>query len=237
MLLSSARRLWRLARPFQEYRGGTSHYRLYARCYSSTISGGGSKLSDRRSSVAFLGGVNNGKRKTESRPMLNAWEKKFLAGLTAYQEKSGNVLVPHAFIVPSGDESWPPTLWGYRLGRAVNVVRTRYKPQEDKKGLSTQMIEELERVGFVQNVPQFKWDHYVLPSLQTFKKLYGNTDVPYYFVVPERDESWPKLAWGKRLGLTVTVMRVGRAYASQMAGSKEELEKLEFCFSTIAERD
>ncbi|KAG6951164.1 hypothetical protein JG688_00013847 [Phytophthora aleatoria] len=99
------------------------------------------------------------------------------------------------------------------------------------------MIEELERVGFVQNVPQFKWDHYVLPSLQTFKKLYGNTDVPYYFVVPERGESWPKLAWGKRLGLTVTVMRVGRAYASQMAGSKEELEKLEFCFSTIAERD
>ncbi|KAG2941676.1 hypothetical protein PC119_g10844 [Phytophthora cactorum] len=60
MLLSSARRLWRLARPFQEYRGGTSHYRLYARCYSSTISGGGSKLSDRRSSVAFLGGINNG---------------------------------------------------------------------------------------------------------------------------------------------------------------------------------
>ncbi|KAG2814743.1 hypothetical protein PC129_g15218 [Phytophthora cactorum] len=99
------------------------------------------------------------------------------------------------------------------------------------------MIEELERVGFVQNVPQFKWDHYVLPSLQTFKKLYGNTDVPYYFVVLERGESWPKLAWGKRLGLTVTVMRVGRAYASQMAGSKEELEKLEFCFSTIAERD
>ncbi|KAG6951163.1 hypothetical protein JG688_00013846 [Phytophthora aleatoria] len=32
-------------------------------------------------------------------------------------------------------------------------------------------------------------------------------------------------------------MRHGIVYASQMAESKEELEKLRFCFSTIYERD
>ncbi|RAW25635.1 hypothetical protein PC110_g17958 [Phytophthora cactorum] len=96
------------------------------------------------------------------------------------------------------------------------------------------MIEELEKIGFVQDASQFKWDHYILSSLRQFEKLYGSTDVLRPFVVPEGDEAWPKFAWGRRLGFIVAAMRSGKVYAPQ---SKEELEKLGFCFTSIAERD
>ncbi|KAG6949049.1 hypothetical protein JG687_00015109 [Phytophthora cactorum] len=77
-------------------------------------------------------------------------------------------------------------------------------------------------------------DHILLPSLRQFWKLYGNTDVPYQFVVPEGDDAWPKLAWGRRLGLTAAAMRAGKAYASEL---KEELERLRFFSTTVYERD
>ncbi|KAG3049460.1 hypothetical protein PI125_g26578 [Phytophthora idaei] len=99
------------------------------------------------------------------------------------------------------------------------------------------MIEGLEKIGFVQDASQFKWDHYVLPSLRQFEKLYGSMDVPKHFVVPEGDEAWPRVAWGRRLGFVVAAMRSGKVYASQMAESKEQLEKLEFCTTSIAEHD
>ncbi|EEY54851.1 uncharacterized protein PITG_08412 [Phytophthora infestans T30-4] len=60
--------------------------------------------------------------------------------------------------------------------------------------LSRQTIDELERMGFVQDVVQYKWDHRSLPCLRQFYKLNGHTDVPVPFVVPEGDEFWPKNA-------------------------------------------
>ncbi|TDH67313.1 hypothetical protein CCR75_008312 [Bremia lactucae] len=154
-----------------------------------------------------------------------------------YKEKFRNLLVPQAFIVPSNDLSWPQSLWGWRLGQVVHRIRKRYKHQESKQALSEELIDGLGKLGFVEDVTQYKWDAEVLPSLRQFKKLYDHSDVPHFFVVPEGDAAWPISAWGRRLGATVVDMRAGKAYASQMAQSKKDLEKINFCFTTIPERD
>ncbi|ETI42925.1 hypothetical protein F441_12005 [Phytophthora nicotianae CJ01A1] len=105
------------------------------------------------------------------------------------QGENEDLLVLVAFAVPPGDEGWPQTLWGYRLGGAVNRLGGRSKLQGGKQTLSIQMADELKKMGFVPDVVLFKWDHYVLPSLRQFLTLHGITDVPRDFVVPTRDES------------------------------------------------
>ncbi|KAG6956962.1 hypothetical protein JG687_00010271 [Phytophthora cactorum] len=99
------------------------------------------------------------------------------------------------------------------------------------------MIENLKSVGFVQDVAVQIGQHVHLPSLRHHHKRYFNTDVPGDFVVSERDEALPMVAWGRRLGSAVNDMRAAKGYVSQMAKSKEELEKLGFCSTWITERD
>ncbi|KAE9044584.1 hypothetical protein PR003_g5566 [Phytophthora rubi] len=100
------------------------------------------------------------------------------------------------------------------------------------------MEEELEKLDFVYDVYQFRWDRIVLPALQEFYRVHGHTDVPESFVVPSGDEAWPKLTWGYRLGNIVGIIRRREVYSTQVAMSKEELDRIGFCYDiSIAERD
>jgi len=57
-------------------------------------------------------------------------------------------------------------------------------------------------------------------------------------VVPREDETWPKASWGWNLGYTVKNIRHLDKYAEEhIAADKEELDRMAFCFTTIAERD
>ncbi|EGZ22490.1 hypothetical protein PHYSODRAFT_445515, partial [Phytophthora sojae] len=58
--------------------------------------------------------------------------------------------------------------------------------------LSAGMKEELERIDFVWNASQYKWDHIVLPSLQRFYEVHRHSDIPRDFIVPTGDDSWPR---------------------------------------------
>ncbi|ETP40692.1 hypothetical protein F442_12014 [Phytophthora nicotianae P10297] len=237
MLRLPVRHARRLAGPLQVYGEGNSYAPLISRCYTSLVSRGCGDSSDCSSSVAHLNDLKNREQTAGRRQKTSASEEKMLTALAIYREKNGNLVVPRPFTVPSGDLSWPQSFWGLRLGQAVNRIRTRSKFQTGGKALSVQMIEELERIGFVQDVAQYKWDHIYMPSLRQFQKLHGTTDVPHNFVVPEGNDAWPKATWGVLLGSIVRAMRHGTNYATQMAASKEELEKMGFCFTTLAERD
>jgi hypothetical protein len=56
-------------------------------------------------------------------------------------------------------------------------------------------------------------------------------------VVPRGDELGPKASRGWSLGNTVITIRNLDTYAKQVAADKEELERMGFCFTSIAERD
>ncbi|KAE9015820.1 hypothetical protein PF011_g7439 [Phytophthora fragariae] len=93
------------------------------------------------------------------------------------------------------------------------------------------MEEELEKLDFVYDVYQFRWDRIVLPALQEFYRVHGHTDVPESFVVPSGDEAWPKLTWGYRLGNIVGIIRRREVYSTQVAMSKEELDRMAFAMT------
>ncbi|EGZ22488.1 hypothetical protein PHYSODRAFT_496849 [Phytophthora sojae] len=164
------------------------------------------------------------------------WEQKILAALRTYRDLNGDLLVPQSLVIPTGDERWPSVTWGYKLGTAVRDLRWRL---QSKSPLPTGMKEELEKMSFVKNMAQYKWDNIVLPALQRqFRRVHGHADVPTDFVVPTGDEAWPELAWGFRLGGTVSRIRRVNAYRTLVAASKEELDRMGFCYDmTIAERD
>ncbi|KAL7694483.1 putative helicase-associated [Plasmopara halstedii] len=225
MLRFSVRQVWRFSNIFQIDSQRIPHTRFFLHnVHIERIS----NLTGRKRVVG---------RKAGRLSRLSAYEEDMLACFKTYKEKMGDLLVPQAFIVPSGDSSWPNTQWGRRLGRAVNRIRKLLKFQATEQIMSAEMIEGLHEIGFVQDVTQYKWDHEVLPSLRQFEKLHGNSDVPSHFVVPEGDEAWPKAAWGRKLGLTVVDMRAGKTFVSQMVESRSELEKLDFCFTSIPDRD
>ncbi|KAE9287569.1 hypothetical protein PF008_g26371 [Phytophthora fragariae] len=227
MLRLSARRGWRPAWPLQEapvsvFSEEIQRFALAPRRFSSTPSEG---------QTPSNGVVRNGP-KAEVR--ASAWEKKILAALRTYKQLNGDLLVLRRFAVPSGDARWPSVTWGFNLGKAVIDLRTKSK---DKR-LSTEMEEELEKLDFVFDFYQFKWDRIILSALREFYRVHGHTDVHESFIVPIGNEAWPKLTWGYRLGHTVVTIRHQEAYSTQVAMSKEELDRMGFCYDmSIPERD
>ncbi|KAE9222273.1 hypothetical protein PF005_g6750 [Phytophthora fragariae] len=186
MLRLSTRRGWRLAQPLQASTASTfseaiQRFALPPRRFSSTPSEG---------QTSSGGAVRNEPKVADEHWRTSAWEQKILAALRTYKQLNGHLLVPRPFVVPSGDARWPVVTWGYKLGIAGNNLRMRSK---SKARESTEMEEELERLDFVYDFYQFKWDRIVLPALREFYRVHGHTDVPHDFIVPIGDEAWPKL--------------------------------------------
>ncbi|KAE9350723.1 hypothetical protein PF008_g6290 [Phytophthora fragariae] len=231
MLGLSARRGWRLARPLQTapvsaFSEPIQRFALASRRFSSTPSEG---------QTSSGGAVRNEPKVADEHWRTSAWEQKILAALRTYKQLNGHLLVPRPFVVPSGDARWPVVTWGYKLGIAGNNLRMRSK---SKARESTEMEEELERLDFVYDVYQFKWDRIVLPALREFYRVNGHTDVPEIFIVPSGDEAWPKMTWGCHLGTIVKDIRHKKVYSTQVAMSKEELDRMSFCYDmSIPERD
>ncbi|KAE9050992.1 hypothetical protein PR003_g17146 [Phytophthora rubi] len=231
MLRLSARRGWRLARPLQTapvsaFSEPIQRFALASPRFSSTPSEG---------QTSSGGAVRNEPKVDMGHWRTAAWEPKILAALRTYKQLNGHLIVPRPFVVPSGDARWSVVTWGYNLGKAVSDLRTKSK---SKARLSTEMEEELEKLDFVYDVYQFKWDRIILPALREFYRVHGHTDVPHDFIVPIGDEAWPKLAWGSQLGQTVVKIRHREAYSTQRCMSKEELDRMGFCYDmSIPERD
>ncbi|KAG6950112.1 hypothetical protein JG688_00014309 [Phytophthora aleatoria] len=186
--------------------------------------------------VALLKGEDGDDKRDAIHPSTSNWGLRFLPALHAYKELNGNTLVPKSFVVPTGDSRWPKVAWGYTLGDGVGYVRRRLQANESHK-LSTSLVRELEELEFAQHVLQHRWDKIILPGLRCFHEIYGHSDVPSLFVVPNGNNTWPISTWNLGLGCAVKAIRSSNAYPTQVAASKKELERMHFCFASIVERD
>jgi hypothetical protein len=138
--------------------------------------------------------------------------------LLKYKELYGDMKVPTKFIIPPNDENWPDEeMWGYNLGKAVNNIRC-CKRHIDKHA-------DLIGIGFVLNNVTADYG-FKRRMLLRYKELYGHMLVPINFVVPSRDDNWPREMWGFQLGQVVSNIRSGKAHKDK----REDLIRIGFVF-------
>ncbi|OQR97062.1 hypothetical protein ACHHYP_12711 [Achlya hypogyna] len=92
---------------------------------------------------------------------------------------------------------WPEDFRGKFL--ATTDIR---KLQREGK-LPPAAATELEKLNMVWDVNAYKWQMKI-EALTAYKAVYGHTDVPYSFVVPDQDTRWPRDTWGQALGKQVS---------------------------------
>jgi len=102
--------------------------------------------------------------------------------LLVYRSINGHLDVPYKFEVP-GDENWPPSSVGMKLGQVVSRVRTRGDFKENRP--------QLEAIGFQYNLTRNKMSksfERTMQALDVYSRIHCDTLVPTLFVVPENDE-------------------------------------------------
>ncbi|KAL3658887.1 hypothetical protein V7S43_016030 [Phytophthora oleae] len=83
-----------------------------------------------------------------------------------------------------------------------------------------------------------KWFGVFMPALRTFRSLFGHTDVPEDFVVPQSSPLWPSATWGLHLGQIISRSHdTRRHYSSQVAASQPELNELGFTWTATNAAD
>ncbi|OQR83215.1 hypothetical protein ACHHYP_14948 [Achlya hypogyna] len=125
-----------------------------------------------------------------------------LAGLRAYESRTGHRHVAPTFQIPHGELTWPQKTWGLQLGAARDRPPT---------------------------CPPVDWEKLVR-GLQTFKSVYDNVDVSPEFSVPSGQWEWPEEVWQYPLGVVVQAIRSGRVFMPPSA--VEHLTLLTFRWTT-----
>lgn len=132
------------------------------------------------------------------------WEQQIVPALLAFRALEGHLFVRQVFDVPTGDDRWPRSTWGFKLGSHCQLLR-----REKHRTLLPEQIAELDQLGFIWSETEWKRAVFALPALATFREIFGHSDVPERFVVPTRDARWPEKTWGFTLGRTVALIRRG----------------------------
>ncbi|KAE8910342.1 hypothetical protein PF005_g1491 [Phytophthora fragariae] len=131
------------------------------------------------------------------------WNEVTVPVLQTYQSIHGDLLMPVSFIVPEGDDAWPRSTWGYKLGYWASELR------RSKDKLLQYQLDDLEKLEFSWNAREARWNRYFIPAMQRYQELHGSPQVPQSFVVPCDDPEWPVELGGYRLGQKVNNLRCG----------------------------
>ncbi|KAG2774691.1 hypothetical protein JG687_00003743 [Phytophthora cactorum] len=158
--------------------------------------------------------------------LFGKWAKELLPALRLYKAKYHHCDVPSWWVVPSNDESWPKALRGYHLGKQVVRVRRNGRGSTDV----ADVLAELEALGFKFNAFESYFVDRVLPALEVYAEIYGDTHVPQGFIVPS-ESTWPRPSWGTKLGHTVRNIRNRHQHAQQVEMYRERLEEVGFVWS------
>jgi hypothetical protein len=67
----------------------------------------------------------------------------------------------------------------------------------------------------------------VKAALEAYSRVYGHLRVPRTFVVPEKSDKWPPIAWGLLLGHNLHNIIRGRAFKSQVGELRGLLSDVE----------
>jgi hypothetical protein len=138
--------------------------------------------------------------------------------------------VPSVYVVPTSEESWPSSFWGYPLGERCSAVRSKqlYVKRCDRR---QKLLKDL-GFRFNSDLSWFK----VVHAAAIYSQLNGRTlDVPYQFVVPFPATAelhdrwpWPQYLWGLKLGQRLKDVRVKGAYlrGSRGVARRRQLDAL-----------
>ncbi|KAG2503004.1 hypothetical protein JM16_009491 [Phytophthora kernoviae] len=85
---------------------------------------------------------------------------------------------------------------------------------------------------FAYDWSQYRWDHYFLPALRRYYEIYGHTDVPQGFQIPENDDLWPQKLWNLKLANRVHNIRCRGYFAKQVERDVEKLTQIAFCLDS-----
>lgn len=116
-------------------------------------------------------------------------------------------IIPYAFIVPEGSESYPPELWGLKLGHHVHRISTlgEFPAHHDRFRALGIVIDDQRKKDF-KFLPDL-----VAEVLPIYRSIYGNALVPPSFVVP-KGEPWPIELEKFPLGQKITYLRGKRKH-------------------------
>ena len=92
----------------------------------------------------------------------------------------------------------------------------------------------LNRMGFIWNINEEHWQR-ILKSLQVYKEVHGNLEVPQEFVVPS-EAPWPEDAWGMYLGHRVYGIRNREMYVKDRPDRVAELNRMGFIWDVYEEQ-
>jgi hypothetical protein len=147
----------------------------------------------------------------------------FLNALLIYKQVNGNLDIPRQYKVPKDDDTYPPELWGMKLGFKVANVRNRNDYSEYR--------EELEALGLLSNRLVYDVRHWdaILSALKTFQEVHSNVNVPFDFTVPSR-EPWHPSTHGLKLGYRLHNIKYRGDFVSENTAYKQILQDLGFKF-------
>ncbi|EQC36697.1 hypothetical protein SDRG_06131 [Saprolegnia diclina VS20] len=149
------------------------------------------------------------------------WDRK-LRALTTYKALYGHVDVPQGFLVPEDDLEWPRDVWEMELGHVVANLRA-------SETLSDERRAALNALGFAWQYFEAEWAR-KLQALAHYKALYGTTNVPTTFTVPQNDKRWPDRLWWMPLGLIVQRLRAQR-HDGLTDARRADLDRLGFAWT------
>lgn len=149
------------------------------------------------------------------------WKSNLLMSLLGvYNQQNGHVRVPKEFIVPARCP-WPKDGWGLRLGKKVDYLRTK------KESLSEDQTKELNKIGFVWSVTDYRWEEEIIVALRVFYEQHGHIQVPSRFIVPA-NAPWPEKSWETKLGKQLENIKDKAHYISNRRDRQKELEDMNF---------
>ncbi|CAI5711810.1 unnamed protein product [Peronospora effusa] len=183
------------------------------------------------STVIFRAEMENDKQKLKKLgyawdSLFGKWVKELLPALRLYKAKFGNCDIPSWWVVPTNDASWPKALRGYHLGKQVVQIRRTGR----RNAAVADVLTELGALGFKFNAFESTFVDRVLPALEVYVKIYGDTHVPQGFIVPS-ESTWPQPSWGTKLGHIVHKIRIHHPHAQHVELYRERLKKIGFVWS------
>ncbi|KAF0687554.1 Aste57867_20673 [Aphanomyces stellatus] len=128
-----------------------------------------------------------------------SWTQRIRA-LSTYRLLHGDLhLIPRDFVVPADDPRWPRETHGMHLYMVVANMRKR------AHRLTFAQLETLTNMDFPWDKVEFAFETRA-DAWHVYATSFGTKDVPASFVVPSRDERWPRHMWGLPLGRVVRSM-------------------------------
>ena len=106
-----------------------------------------------------------------------------------------NHFISRNYVIPS-IATFSSHLHGIKLGYFLNRAREAYHANH----LTTFQIKALEKYQIHWDSESYRLNFLTLPSLDMYKKTYGDTKVSQAFTVPFT-QTWPDDLWGVKLGI------------------------------------